>query len=187
MLYFGKEFSATRSTEIFGEFRCSFCEFTSRVQIIGIGHGKGVAPYLLDQAGAAERARRAASASARSNAAVLEELSVCARCPKCRKVDARGFRRFWIRGLVMTVVGMGVFGLLAAGLVDAGSPEAAVWIAVLGSSFSVALVGWILLDQWVSIQRRISFIKPTEAPPPPKKKRRSKRPEVASAEESPSD
>lgn len=198
-VYFAKRYSATSSATADGEFQCSSCGFTSPVQIVGFGHGTGVAPYFIGKARAAESARQSAAGEARSNMAALQDFVACLRCPKCSKIDPRALKRFWLRGVLLAgaaIIMFAAFGF-SLPLMRAGSLKAALWITGIGGGLSVLYIGWVLLGQWFAIKRQIVFLdrseevssedatseesssqadEPTpEEPSPPKKQRRRRR------------
>jgi len=101
-------YTATSSQHFRGIARCSLCDHLFDLEVVGIGTGKGVAPYFIGRGFARKSAIEESGAEANADALLMFQIAPCFSCGRRapRAVAAAMWRRYrWsvVTGALVTL------------------------------------------------------------------------------------
>jgi hypothetical protein len=106
-MFVARKHSAFEGATAEGRWTCKSCGWSGTAVAIGVGEGAGASPFLLDEAGAKQRARSQAQEAALRDAGLALAI---APCPQCDVRDPAAVKAFKRKAALMTA------GLFALGL-----------------------------------------------------------------------
>ncbi len=123
--------------------------------VLGVGQGAGNSPFLLDEAGARDRARSSAQAAAEKNARLTVTLATCPKCFQNDRAAIAALRMKAIAGALAVLFGFPLFGLLLDSM--RRSHMGVVIFGPLG-----VLTAWFVYTsqtwKWTTVERRVEFL-----------------------------
>ena len=146
-VYFGKKYEAERQDVLELRYSCKVCNFESKALVLGRGRGVGNSPFMLDNAGAENRAREDAHFAMTDNAQMTLDM---ARCPRCKSRRVGVYIRFFIATLFKMLALFGLLGLVALLTGFQWVWGAAVLVVIVYYVFDVH---W----KWASVEQRVIF------------------------------